>query len=215
MLYDLDAEATRLPAIVRALHQDPVAAAIKIADRIEKLSSRCALPSDLERRYAMATMSIFVPIANRLGMWSAKRNLEDSVFGLLHPDEFTAIAERYGQDKRLAATEGLLKTARNHIEQAGIPAEVTLLPVSLYSLHRKLLQAEKSVPIYALTPLLILVDSTNACYVTMQILHQLWSPLTGQVWDYIAEPEVKPVPWHPHPLALRARRHPDYDHPHI
>ena len=136
------------------------------------------------------------------------------MFGLLHPDECTAIAERYGQDKRLAATEALLQTARNHIEQAGIPAEVTLLPVSLYSLHRKLLQAEKSVPIYALTPLLILVDSTNACYVATQILHQLWSPLTGQVWDYIVSPKSNQYRGIHTRSALRARCHPDHDHPH-
>ena len=189
LLTDLEVEATRLPGIVRVLHQNPIAAAIKIADRIEKLASRCALPADQERRYALATMGIFVPIANRLGMWSAKRDLEDGAFQLLHPDAFAETAKRYGLEKRLAAAECLLQTAKSQLERAGIAAEVTLLPISLYSLHRRVLQTEKVPSVQVLTPLLILVSSTDACYSAMRMMHQLWPPLTGQVWDYIASPK--------------------------
>ncbi len=188
-LYDLEAEVTRLPGIVRVLHQDPIAAVIKIADRIEKLASRCALPIEQEHSYALATMGIFVPIANRLGMWSAKRALEDGAFQLLHPDEFAETAQRYGPEKRLAAAEGMLQTAQGHLAGAGVPAEVTLLPVSLYSLYRKLLHAEKAIPPHLLAPLLILVDSVDGCYAAMRAIHQLWPPLTGQIWDYIASPK--------------------------
>ncbi len=189
LLYDLEAEVTRLPGIVRVLHQDPVAAAIKIADRIEKLASRCALPGEQEQSYALATMGIFVPIANRLGMWSAKRALEDGAFQLLHPDKFAETAQRFGSEKRLVAAEGVLQTARNHLSYSGITAEVTLLPVSLYSLYRKLLHADRAIPIHLLAPLLILVESTDSCYTTMRAMHQLWPPLAGQVWDYIASPK--------------------------
>lgn len=189
LLYDPEAEVTHLPGIVRVLHQDPVAAAIKIADRIEKLTSRCALPAEQEQNFALATMGIFVPIANRLGMWRAKRALEDGAFQLLHPDEYAETAQRYSLEKRLAAAEGMLQAAQDHLSHAGIQAEVTLLSVSLYSLYRKLLHADRAIPIYLLAPLLILVDSTDSCYAAMRAMHHLWPPLTGQVFDYIASPK--------------------------
>lgn len=189
LLPDPAMEVTQLPAITRVLHLDPIAAVIKIADRIEKLTSRCALPADQERNYVLGTMGTFVPIANRLGMWSAKRELEDGAFGLLHPEAFEEMQRGYGTSQRQDAARGLLDEANRHLARAGVPAEAILLPVSLYSLHRKLSQAEKAIPPELLTPLLILVDSTEACYAAMQTMHQHWRPLTGQVWDYIASPK--------------------------
>jgi GTP pyrophosphokinase len=189
LLYDLDTEATRLPVIVRMLNRDLIAAVIKIADRIEKLSSKCALPEEHGRRYAMAAMNVFVPIANRLGMWSAKRDLEDNAFRLLHPEDFATIMAQYGEDKRLAAAQAVLQSAASQFRLAGVSAEPKLLPISFYSLHRRLLQADRAIPPHLLTPLLIVTDSIDACYAALRVLHQLWPPLTGQVWDYIANPK--------------------------
>lgn len=189
LLYDSETEAASLPGIVHLLHQDPIAAVIKIADRIEKLSSRCALSAEQGRRYALASLHIFVPIANRLGMWSAKRDLEDGAFKLLDPDLHAETTRNFGPEQRLATARAMLQSADRQLTHAGLAAEVSLLPISLYSVHRRLLQAEKATPPHLLTPLLILVDSTDACYAAMQAMHQLWPPLTGQVWDYIASPK--------------------------
>jgi GTP diphosphokinase / guanosine-3',5'-bis(diphosphate) 3'-diphosphatase len=189
LIYGLDVEATRLPWVVRVLSRDPMAAAIKVADRIEKLTNACALAAEQRQAYALSTMGIFVPIANRLGMWQAKRALEDKVFQLLHGEAYAQVAERYALEKRQAAAGDIISQATAKLQQDGVLAEVTLLPVSLYSLHRALIKEGKPTPFHFIQPILALVESVEACYMTMHSLHELWPPSTGQVWDYIAAPK--------------------------
>lgn len=182
-------DAAQLPGIVRVLHQDPIAAVVKIADRIERLISGCALPEDQAQRFALATRAIFVSIANRLGMWHAKRELEDGIFRLVDPDAYAEAAELYSEARRVAAAAPLIQTTQDQLAAAGIQGQIGLMPASFYSLHRKTQQADKPIPLHLLTSLLIRVEDADTCYSALRALHQLWPPFSGQIWDYIASPK--------------------------
>ncbi len=182
-------DAAQLPGIVRVLHQDPIAAVVKIADRIERLASGCALPEDQAQRFALATRALFVSIANRLGMWHAKRELEDGIFRLVDPAAYVETAELYSAARRLAAAAPLIRTMREQLAAAGIQGQIGLMPSSFYSLYRKTQQTDKPIPLHLLTSLLIRVEDADACYAALRVMHRLWPPFSGQMWDYIASPK--------------------------
>ncbi|MCP5291725.1 MAG: bifunctional (p)ppGpp synthetase/guanosine-3',5'-bis(diphosphate) 3'-pyrophosphohydrolase [Burkholderiales bacterium] len=141
---------------------------------------------------ALETMDIFAPLANRLGLWQIKWELEDLSFRILEPERYREIARlleetRVSREQYIAATVAELQNA---LQQAGIRAAVNGRPKHIYSIHKKMQRKNLDFSqIYDARAVRILVDDVAACYAALGIVHSLWTPIPKEFDDYIARPK--------------------------
>ncbi len=192
-----EAQAAQLEALRKmllAMVQDVRVVLIKLADHLQDL--RAAVKSgDQLRMTEMAelTRDIFAPLANRLGVWQIKWELEDLVLRVLDVDSYKRIA-RLLDEKRLDREryiENVASLLKGEIACAGIAAEVTGRPKHIASIHRKMRQkAIDFEGLYDVRAVRVLVADIKNCYAVLGIVHSLWSPLPGEFDDYIAKPKA-------------------------
>ncbi len=192
-----EARAAQLEALRKmllAMVQDVRVVLIKLADHLQAL--RCAVKSgDLRRMAEIAelTRDIFAPLANRLGVWQIKWELEDLALRVLDPDSYKRIA-RLLDEKRLDREryiENVVALLKGEIARAGIAAEVTGRPKHIASIHRKMRQkAIDFEGLYDVRAVRVLVADIKDCYAVLGIVHSLWSPLPREFDDYIAKPKA-------------------------
>jgi len=166
---------------------------VKLADRLHNMRTLGYMPPQKQRAIAQETLDIFAPLANRLGIWQIKWELEDLSFRYLNPEKYRAIAEaldeRQDERERYIANvkERLIQELRAvHIGNVTITAR----PKHIYGIYRKM--NKKDLPleqIYDIRGLRVLVDSLEQCYLTLGIVHNLWRPIPGEFDDYIANPK--------------------------
>ncbi|MBI2483715.1 bifunctional (p)ppGpp synthetase/guanosine-3',5'-bis(diphosphate) 3'-pyrophosphohydrolase [Candidatus Uhrbacteria bacterium] len=167
---------------------------IKFADRYHNLETLNALSSDKQYRIAREVMEIYVPIADRLGIWYMKSKLEDLAFPYVHPDEFFQTSEIVNPHRigREAYLENLKTVVLQRLEDHGITLAVIEQRVkSLYSVYRKMLK-KGSISldgIYDVVAMRIIVSSIADCYAALGAIHQHWKPLPRRMKDYIAQPK--------------------------
>ena len=187
------AQLEALRKMLLAMVQDVRVVLIKLADHLQVL--RFALRSGnafLSRNAADLTRDIFAPLANRLGVWHLKWELEDLAFHILEPDMYKTIA-RALDEKRLDREryiEALIALLKGELARAGIVAEVTGRSKHLYSIYKKL--QRKNVGLEALhdvRAVRVLVDDVKDCYAALGLVHHLWSPIPKEFDDYIAKPK--------------------------
>jgi len=177
-----------LLAIVRDLRVVPILLARQLA-RMRTLASR---PEPERQALARLTRDIHAPLANRLGIWQLKWELEDLAFRHLDPDTYRQIA-RLLDDKRIARERHIdeVKTELSHALSAqNIRADIAGRPKHIYSIWKKM--QKKRVPIdelYDLRAVRVLVDDIPACYAVLGIVHAMWAPVPGEFDDYIARPK--------------------------
>jgi GTP pyrophosphokinase len=188
------AQLEALRKMLLAMVQDVRVVLIELADHLQDL--RFALRSDdaaARRACAESTRDIFAALANRLGVWHLKWELEDLAFRILEPDTYKAIA-RALDEKRLDRNryiEALIALLKGELARAGIAADVTGRPKHLYSIYKKMLR--KGVGIEALhdvRAVRVLVDDVKDCYAALGLVHHLWSPIPKEFDDYIAKPKA-------------------------
>ncbi len=165
---------------------------IKLADRLHNMRTLKYLTRDRQIANAKETQDLYAPLANRLGIYSLKWELEDLSFKYLHPEEYHEIVT--GLDKkreeRLKFIEKIQDDLNNEIKSQGIKAEVTGRAKHLYSIYRKMQRDNKTLDqIYDLFALRILVDSVKDCYAVLGIVHEMYTPMPGRFKDYIAVPK--------------------------
>jgi GTP diphosphokinase / guanosine-3',5'-bis(diphosphate) 3'-diphosphatase len=165
---------------------------IKLADRLHNMKTLDALPEEKRRRIAQETMEIYAPLANRLGIWQIKWQLEDLAFRHLHPREYRELAAsltgRRAQREKFVAE--VIELLRREIDAHGLKAEISGRPKHIYSIWRKMQRYSADISqIYDLLAVRILVDGVAECYQVLGIVHQLWHPIPGQFDDYIASPK--------------------------
>ncbi len=177
-----------LLAIVRDLRVVP----ILLARQLARMRAAAALPADEREALARLTRDIHAPLANRLGIWQLKWELEDLAFRHLEPDTYRRIA-RLLDDKR-AGRERFIEQVKSVLDDAlasnGIVADVAGRPKHIFSIWKKM--QKKNVPIgelYDLRAVRVLVDDVQACYAALGVVHALWSPVPGEFDDYIARPK--------------------------
>jgi GTP pyrophosphokinase len=185
-----DAEALRRVFLVMA--QDIRGVVIKLAQRIVELRNISELPEEEREPLCNETMSIYAPLANRLGIWQLKWELEDRSFAVLEPQVFGQIISylRARRAQREAFVEELCRTIAEHIARAGIDARVRGRPKHIYSIWLKM--KRKGLPmerIYDATALRVLTNSIEDCYRVLGVVHSLWAPIPGEFDDYIANPK--------------------------
>lgn len=177
-----------LLAIVRDLRVVP----ILLARQLAQLRAAARLPEDERIALAQLTRDIHAPLANRLGIWQLKWELEDLAFRYLDPDTYRRIArllddKRTGRERYIAQVTATLREA---LAAQGIDADVAGRPKHIYSIWKKM--RKKDVPIgelYDLRAVRVLVDDIPACYAALGVAHALWVPIPSEFDDYIARPK--------------------------
>ncbi len=186
----LDVETLR--KIFLAMGDDVRVVLIKLADRLHNMRTLGHLDPARRARIAQETLEIFAPLANRLGMWQMKWELEDLAFRHVNPAMYKEIAGKLEERRanREATMDEIVVRLKEILGQSGIQAEITGRPKHIYSIYRKI--ERKGVPFESLHDIRgvrIIVPDLPSCYVTLGVIHNQWSPLPGDFDDYIASPK--------------------------
>lgn len=165
---------------------------IKLADRLHNMRTLKYIPRDRQIANAKETQDLYAPLANRLGIYSLKWELEDLSFKYLYPEEYHEIVIGLDRkrEERLKFIEKIQEDLTAEIKAQGIKAEVTGRAKHLYSIYRKMQRDNKTLDqIYDLFALRILVDDVKDCYSVLGIVHEMYTPMPGRFKDYIAVPK--------------------------
>ncbi len=165
---------------------------IKLADRLHNMRTLKYLKRDRQIANAKETMELYAPLANRLGLYSLKWELEDLSFKYLYPEEYHDLVEGINKkrEERLKFIEKIMNDIRIQLKKAKIEAEVTGRAKHLYSIYRKMQRDNKTLDqIYDLFALRILVNSIKDCYAALGVVHEMYNPMPGRFKDYIAVPK--------------------------
>lgn len=186
------ARAESLRKMFLAMVEDVRVVLIKLADRLHNMRTLSALPKEKRQRIAKETLEIFSPLANRLGMWRLKRELDDLCFLHLYPRRYKEIATSItkGQKEREHHISRIIEALGGKLREKGIEAEVSGRPKHLYSIYMKM--KRKGLPfdqIYDVRGVRIVVNSGSDCYTALGTVHGLWKPIPGEFDDYIANPK--------------------------
>ena len=165
---------------------------IKLADRLHNMRTLKYLSRDRQIANAKETMDLYAPLANRLGIYSLKWELEDLSFRFLYPDEFFEIVQ--GLDKkreeRLRFLDKIVQKVKDGLRAENIEFEIEGRAKHLYSIYRKMQRDNKTLDeIYDLFAIRILVNSVKDCYAALGVVHELYNPMPGRFKDYIAVPK--------------------------
>ena len=165
---------------------------IKLADRLHNMRTLKFLKRERQVANAKETLDLYAPLANRLGLYSIKAELEDLGFKYLYPDEYHELVEGINKKKeeRLQFIEKIMSDIRLELKKQRIDAEVTGRAKHLYSIYRKMKRDNSSLDqIYDLFAMRIIVNSVKDCYAALGVVHELYSPMPGRFKDYIAVPK--------------------------
>ena len=177
-----------LLALVRDLRVVPIV----LARQLSRMRACERLPGDERRALAQLTRDIHAPLANRLGIWQLKWELEDLAFRVLEPDTYGAIARllddnRAGRERYIDAA---MRQLRDALAAQGIAGDVAGRPKHIFSIWKKMRRKDAPIgELYDLRALRVLVDDVAACYATLGVVHALWLPVPSEFDDYIARPK--------------------------
>ena len=165
---------------------------IKLADRLHNMRTLKYLKRERQIANARETRDLYAPLANRLGIYSLKWELEDLSFKYLEPEEYHELVEGINKkrEERTKFIDKIMDDIRVALKKQKIDAEVTGRAKHLYSIYRKMKRDNKTLDqIYDLFALRILVNSVKDCYAALGVVHELYSPMPGRFKDYIAVPK--------------------------
>jgi len=165
---------------------------IKLADRLHNMRTLKYLRRERQIAISKETLDLYAPLANRLGLYSIKAELEDLGFKYLYPEEYHELVEGINKkkDERLQFIEKIMDDIREKLKKQRIDAEVTGRAKHLYSIYRKMKRDNSSLDqIYDLFAMRIIVNSVKDCYAVLGIVHEMYSPMPGRFKDYIAVPK--------------------------
>jgi GTP pyrophosphokinase len=185
-------QAENIRKMLLAMAEDIRVVLIKLADRLHNMRTLYGLPSEKQLRIARQTMEIYAPLAERLGIWQIKWELEDLAFKVLEPERFRELARLL--DTRRKGRESYIDRAiaelRPRLEAAGIEADLQGRPKHIFSIWKKMQRKGAEFgEIYDVYAIRVLVDEVRDCYAALGIVHSLWRPIPGQFDDYIAVPK--------------------------
>ena len=188
--YDLVSETLRKTFL--AMGEDVRVILIKLADRLHNMRTLSHMPERKRQRIAKETLDIFAPLANRLGIWQIKWELEDLAFRYVNPEVYRQISAQLAE--RRSSRERQVEDIKNKLgevlSKAGVQAEITARPKHIYSINRKM--TRKEVPfeqVYDVRGVRIIVQDEPSCYACLGYIHAKWRPIPGEFDDYIAAPK--------------------------
>ncbi len=172
-----------------AIGDDVRVVVIKLADRLHNMRTLNALPPDRQRKIAQETLDIYAPLANRLGIWQFKWELEDLGFRYTNPEKYKEIAENLSlrRTKRQEEVDHIIVELQKLLEKSEVKAKISGRPKHIYSIYRKMQNKEKNFDgIRDLRAVRAIVDDVETCYRVLGIIHMHYSPIPGEFDDYIA-----------------------------
>ena len=175
-----------------AMGEDIRVVLIKLADRLHNMRTLGYMPEHKRKRIAQETLDIFAPLANRLGIWQVKWELEDLAFRHVNPEKYKEIADLLATRRtdRENQVREIIKQLKTVLEQEGVEAEISGRPKHIYSIYKKM--AEKARPFDMLMDLRgvrLIVADKPACYAALGVIHTHWRPIPHEFDDYIAAPK--------------------------
>jgi GTP pyrophosphokinase len=165
---------------------------VRIAEQLFRMRSAKNSPATYRTLLATETREIYAALANRLGVWQLKWELEDLAFRYSDPDTYREIAAalKEKRDEREAFIEQVKRILRAELEAEGIDAEVTGRPKHIFSIWRKMQRKDRGLEsLFDIRAVRVLVNDVKDCYAALGVVHNLWSYLPGEFDDYIANPK--------------------------
>jgi GTP pyrophosphokinase len=188
----IDQHTESLRKTFMAMSDDVRVVLIKLADRLHNMRTLMHVRPEKQARIARETLEIFAPLANRLGIWPLKSELEDLSFRYTNPERYREIASQITeyQADRERAMEQIVGHVRRALAAHNIEAEITGRPKHIYSIAKKMERKEVAFDdIYDVRAVRIVVRDQQTCYFALGVIHNLWRPVPGQFDDYIATPK--------------------------
>jgi GTP pyrophosphokinase len=186
------AQAESLRKMLLAVIGDVRLVVVRLAEQLQKMRSAKQVGPALQRKLAMETREVYAPLANRLGVWQVKWELEDLAFRYLEPAQYKHIAAalKVRRSERERYIDDLKALLLGELSSAGIEASIDGRPKHIFSIWRKMqvkqLAFEQLMDIRAAR---ILVNTVAECYAALGIVHSLWQFIPGEFDDYIATPK--------------------------
>ena len=185
-------QAENIRKMFLAMAEDIRVVLIKLADRLHNMRTLGALPPAKQQRIARQTAEIYAPLAERLGIWQIKWELEDLAFKTMDPDAYHEVAGQLESHRK--GREAYVRRAMDELQEAlaeaGIEAELSGRPKHIYSIYKKMQRKRAEFgEIYDVHALRVLVADVRECYAALGVVHSLWRPIPGQFDDYIAMPK--------------------------
>lgn len=178
-----------LLAIIHDLRVVP----ILLSRQLARMRAASRLPDAQRRALAQLTRDIHAPLANRLGIWQLKWELEDLAFRYLEPDTYRRIAREVDETRveRERYIESVRRALTHALAEHGLRAEVSGRPKHIYSIWRKMQKKRLAFDqLYDVRALRVMVDDVAACYAALGVVHALWAPVPSEFDDYIARPKA-------------------------
>ncbi len=165
---------------------------VKLADRLHNMRTLGYMPENKRKRIAQETLDIFAPLANRLGIWRLKSELEDLSFRYVNPEKYKEIADNISEENknRELEIEQIIEKMHELLDRVGISAEITGRPKHIYSIYRKMVEKGKTFDMVRdLRGFRLIVQDIPACYAALGVIHTNWRPIPQEFDDYIAAPK--------------------------
>ena len=175
-----------------AMGEDIRVVLVKLADRLHNMRTLWYMPESKRKRIAQETLDIFAPLANRLGIWQIKWELEDLSFRYVNPEKYKEIAEllnlrRADREKQI---QDIIDRLKGTLEQASIEADISGRPKHIYSIFHKMQEKSRSFDaLMDLRGVRLIVPTAQDCYAALGIIHANWRPIPHEFDDYIAAPK--------------------------
>jgi GTP pyrophosphokinase len=181
-----------LRKMVLGMVEDVRVVLVRLASRTQTLRFFSKNPSPERESYARETLDIYAPLANRLGVWQLKWELEDLSFRLIEPELYKRIAtmldeKRVEREQYIADAIDLLS---RELAKNGVQGETTGRPKHIYSIWSKM--RKKAVDfgeVYDVRALRVIVPEVKDCYAALGVVHNLWHPIPREFDDYISRPK--------------------------
>ncbi|MDD2421742.1 MAG: bifunctional (p)ppGpp synthetase/guanosine-3',5'-bis(diphosphate) 3'-pyrophosphohydrolase [Heliobacteriaceae bacterium] len=165
---------------------------IKLADRVHNMQTLCHQTAEKQREIAVETIELYAPLANRLGIFRMKWELEDLALRYLEPEVYNDLVKRIAgkRQERQDLIDKIIAVLADKLAAVGIKAEIFGRPKHFYSIYRKMTAQQKDLSeIYDLIAVRVIVDSVRDCYGALGIIHTVWKPIPLRFKDYIATPK--------------------------
>jgi len=188
----IEQQAENIQKVLLAMARDIRVIMIKLADRLHNMRTLGALRPEKRRRIAQETLEIYIPIANRLGIFTIRHELENLVFKAIHPTRYNVLehAVNKASGHRKEIIDKINQALGSRLVDMSIDAQIVSRKKHLFSVYNKMrdkrLPFNKILDVYALR---VLVDSVDDCYRVLGIVHNLFKPIPGRFKDYIAIPK--------------------------
>lgn len=189
---EMQAQTEILRKMLLAMVDDIRVVLIRLSSRVQTLRFLADQPNALREEMARESLLLYAPLANRLGVWQLKWELEDRAFRYLEPQTYKQIARMLDERRieRETFIAAVVERLQHALKKDGVTAEVYGRPKHIYSIWQKMRNKQLDFSqLYDVRAVRIVVDSEADCYAALSLVHHVWQPILGEFDDYIAQPK--------------------------